>query len=184
MIQLRRDCLLLRTLTEDFIPCSAELFTIQLVDTEGSTVDPDFIRHAAAAVLHFFKHDLGRQSMSVAEFANALEKVLHAVGVKLNSKTPEQTSETETADLGTLASACACGFELAFFATLRQELKTRLASSPKVLLFRGLRSCVKGLLGAKRWSYRCQALNDQIVDYLRDCLETEAPATPCGLVVT
>lgn len=184
MIQLHRDCLLLQTLSGDFIPCSAELFTIQLVDTEGSNVDPEVIRHATAAVLHYFKHDLGRQSISVAEFANALEQVLHAVGLKLNSASANQTAKMETADLVALASHCGFGFELAFFPTIRQELSARLARSPKVLKFQGLRGCVKGILGAKRWSGRCQRLNDQIVGYLRDCLQTEAPASPCQLVVS
>lgn len=183
MIQLHRDCLLLQTLNGDFIPCSAELFSIQLVDTEGSTVDPELIRQATAAVLHYFKHDLGRQSVSVAEFANALEKVLQAVGLKLNSSTHQSKAEMETADLGALASDCGAGFELAFFPTIRQELSARLARSPSVLKFQGLRGCVKGLLGAKRWSGRCQRLHDQIVDYLRDCLETEAPGSSCRLVV-
>ena len=184
MIQLHRDYLLLQTATGDFIPCSAELFTIRLVDTEGSTVDPELIRHAAAAVLHFFKHDLGRQSVSVAEFANALEQVLHAVGLNPSFATEEKISTPRDADLQTLACRCGCAFELDFFTSLRNELNARLAASPKVLRFHGLRHCVKGLLGAKRWSSRCQALNDQIVGYLRDCLETESPASACGLVVS
>jgi len=185
VIQLHRDCLLLQTLDGDFIPCLPDLFSIQLVDTEGSAVDPEVIRHATAAVLHYFKHDLGRQSISVAEFANALEQVLQAVGLKLGSSAAQtqSASKTETADLGALASHCGAGFELAFFSTIRQELSARLAKSPSVLKFEGLRGCVKGLLGAKRWSGRCQALHDQIVDYLRDCLETEAPASSCRLVV-
>jgi hypothetical protein len=167
----------------DFVACSAELFSIQLVDTQGSTIDPELIRHAAAAVLHYFKHDLERQSVTVAEFANALEQVLQAVGLKLSSAAAQSSSKMETADLGVLASHCGGGFELAFFPTIRQELSARLARAPSVLRFQGLNECVKELLGAKRWSGRCQALHDQIVDYLRDCLETEAPGSSCRLVV-
>ena len=184
MIQLHRDYLLLQTLKGDFIPCSAELFTVELVDGDGLPVDQGYVRQAAAAVLHYYKHDLGRQSVSVAEFASALEQVLRAVGLKLSPTGTEKASKTETADLQTLASHCGPGFELAFFSTLRQELTVRLSKSPDVLRFQGLRNCVKDLLGAKRWTSRCQALNDQIVAYLRDCMETEAPGSPCGLVVS
>jgi len=184
MIQLHRDYLLLQTLSGDFVPCSAELFSIQLTDASGSIVDQELIRHAAAAVLHYFKHDLGRQSVSVAEFAQALEGVLRSVGLKAASAESNKSLGAEIADLHTLVSDSAIGFEMAFFLNLRREVKARLQHSPKVLRFRGLRGCVKELLGAKRWCRRCQALNDQIVNYLRDCLETEAPASPCGLVVS
>lgn len=184
MIQLHRDYLLLQTTTGDFIPCAPEIFSIQLIDSFGSNVDPEMVRNAAAAVLHYFKYDLGRESISVAEFANALEQVLKSVGLKLGSAGKSSSEAIEVTDLRSVACHTASGFELAFFVHLREEVKARLASSPKVLRFQGLRSCVKALLGAKRWSHRCQALNDQIVDYLRDCLETEAPRTPCGLVVS
>lgn len=184
MIQLHRDYLLLQTLSGDFVPCSAELFSIQLIDASGSVVDQELIRQAAAAVLHYFKHDLGRQSVSVAEFAQVLERVLRSVGLKPDPAKDKPSLDAEIADLHTLVSNSAGGFEMAFFLNLRQELRTRLQHSPKVLKFHGLRGCVKELLGAKRWCRRCQSLNDQIVDYLRDCLETEAPTSPCGLVVS
>ena len=32
---------------------------------------------------------------------------------------------------------------------------------------KGLRKAVRKLIGAKKWSPRCQKLNDQIVEYLR-----------------
>ena len=184
MIQLHRDYLLLQTLAGDFVPCSAELFSLQLIDASGSIVDQELIRHAASAVLHFFKHDLGRQSVSVAEFAQALERVLRSVGLKAASAESGQILEADISDLHSLVSQSARGLEMAFFVNLRREVKERLQHSPKVLRFRGLRGCVKELLGAKRWCRRCQTLNDQIVDYLRDCLETEAPESQCGLVVS
>ncbi|MBI4662843.1 MAG: hypothetical protein HY735_28850 [Verrucomicrobia bacterium] len=184
MIQLHRDYLLLQTPSGNFVPCTTELFSIQLIDSTGSVVDADMIRQAAAAVLHYFKHDLGRQSVSVAEFANALEHVLKAVGLTPTAAAAKGSDHLVVTDLHTLATGALGGFELAFFSSLRAELKNRLAASPQVLRFQGLRGCVKELLGAKRWSHRCQELNDQIVDYLRDCLETEAPAASCGLVVS
>jgi hypothetical protein len=56
--------------------------------------------------------------------------------------------------------------------------------TPEVLRFRGLRICVKQLIGAKRWSRRCQRLNDQIVDYLRTCLSAEKGGQACALIVS
>lgn len=184
MIQLHRNYLLLQTASGEFIPCSAEIFSLQLLDSVGSIVDPEIIQHAASAVLHYFKHEQGRESITVAEFSGALEQALKGIGLKLSSAGVEKSGRSETADLRALASEIASGFELAFFLNLRNELRVRLENSPQVLRFEGLRVCVKELLGAKRWSHRCQTLNDQIVNYLRDCLKTEAPESRCGLVVS
>ncbi len=62
-------------------------------------------------------------------------------------------------------------------------VRRELDGSPTVLRFSGLRECVKRLTGAKRWSAHCQALNDQIVDYLRTCLGAERSGASCALVV-
>jgi hypothetical protein len=87
-------------------------------------------------------------------------------------------------NLNDLASHAASeGFELLFFPHLRQELKRQLDQSPNVLRFHGLRGCVKQLAGAERWNGRCQSLNDQIVDYLRSCWETEPARRSCALMV-
>jgi hypothetical protein len=52
-----------------------------------------------------------------------------------------------------------------------------------VLRFYGLRGCVKQLAGARRWSSRCDQIEEQIVEYLRRCLTAEPQKTECALVV-
>jgi hypothetical protein len=52
-----------------------------------------------------------------------------------------------------------------------------------VLHFRGLRGCAKQLAGARRWSARCELIQDQIVEYLRGCLTAEPEQNDCALVV-
>jgi len=44
--------------------------------TVDSTYDPELVGHAANAVFHYFKHELGYQTVTLGEFAAALEKVL------------------------------------------------------------------------------------------------------------
>jgi hypothetical protein len=46
-----------------------------------------------------------------------------------------------------------------------------------------LRSCVKQLTGARRWGPRCQTLQDQIVEFLRNCFTSEANQPNCALLV-
>jgi len=185
MIQLRPDCLIFRTADGEQIPCSAELVTLELMGDAALHIDPEIIRNASAAVLHYFKHERQQDYVSVTEFAKALEKVLRGLGLSVCSAHEPEPANSRVAesDLRQLAVAAGKGCELFFFPTLRDELKRKLNQSPRVVHFRGLRGCVKQLTGAERWSARCQTLNDQIVDYLRTCWSAESSNQFCALVV-
>jgi hypothetical protein len=184
MIQLHSDCLVFETLAGQSIPCSAQIVTIALVGDEASQVDPELLRHVTAAVVHYFKEELGRCSVSVGEFTEALALVLRQFGLSIRSPQPvEASGSVIVSDLRQLAFESGKGFELVFFPRLRSELQKNLTRSPRVLRFHGLRGCVKQLAGAERWSTRCQELSDQIVDFLRFCWDNEARGTKSALVV-
>lgn len=183
MIQLHPDCLIFHTSEGESIPCSAEVVTIELVG--DSNLDPQVVREAAAAVVYYFKSELGREDVSIAEFSRALQRVLCKLGYEVTStcdSEPENDRKSIVLNLPELASASGKGFELMFFHRLRTELKTQLKLEPRVVRFQGLRSCVKQLAGRRRWCKTCQKLNDQIVDYLRECFCLEK-AGDCDLVV-
>jgi hypothetical protein len=197
MIALAFDCLLFQTSNGESIPFSAEMISVELTGEGIGEFDPEFLKDAASAVFHYFKHDLKRVTVTVGEFAGALEKVLRGFG--LQSEADEQNgehaedfpAEEETpaprrvmkSDLRRLACESGKGFELFFFPRLRDELRQQLMRDPQVLHFRGLRSCVKQLTGARRWSPRCQTLQDQIVEFLRNCFTSEASQPNCALLV-
>jgi hypothetical protein len=183
MIQLHRDYLLFETSMGQIIPCSAELVAVELIGEAIDTLDPELVQQAANAVLHYFKKDLGCTTVSVGEFSRALEQALSALGLSVGSAPASNHGKPPSHDLRSIASGVERGFELSFFPRLRQEMSARLRETPKVLCFHGLRGCVKQLIGAKRWTRECQALNDQIVEYLRACFMTEAQAGSCGLVI-
>ena len=184
MIQLNPDYLVFKTAAGEDIPCSVETVTIELMGDAISLVDPEIIQNASAAVLHYFKTELGRHSVSVGEFSLALERVLRGFGlaVAASSDTEEPVRVVET-DLCALASSAGKGFELLFFPHLREEMRRKISEAPHVVRFKGLDGCVKQLVGTRRWSRRCEKLSDQIVDYLRTCLSAEPKSGTCALVV-
>ena len=188
MILLRPDCLAFKTADGDSIPCSAEQVVVELIGDAALWLDKEVITHASEAVLHYFRNEKGQESVSVAEFVEALERVLKGLGFQVKA-TPSSTASAPAparvveADLRDLASASSGGAELFFFPLLRTELQRSLDGSPLVLLFRGLRECVKQIVGAKRWNASCQDMNDRIVDYLRTCLDNEKWGASCSLVV-
>jgi hypothetical protein len=83
MIQLNPDCLVFQTADGDYIPCSAEFVTLELIGDAADLLDPELIQDASAAVLHYFKYELGRTHVSVGEFSMALEKVLRGFGLSV-----------------------------------------------------------------------------------------------------
>lgn len=179
MIALNSNCLLFRLANGESVPCSAEMICVEIIGSPESRIDPETLRHAAASVFHYFKYDLERETVTVGEFAGALERVLHNLGLTLYPGPRER--EVLESDLSLLARESGVSLELFFFPRLRDELRFQLRQSPKLLRFRGLRGCVKRLAHARRWSARCDVLQEQIVEYLRQCLTAES--CKCPLVV-
>jgi hypothetical protein len=184
MIALSSECLLFQLSSGESVPCSAEMISVEIVGNTDHLLDPEVLRHAAASVFHYFKTELERETVTVGEFALALEKVLRNLGFTIRAGALESRSQQIIeADLGLIARESADSLELFFFPRLRNELRTQLRQSPRVLRFRGLRGCVKQLAGAQRWSARCDKMQEQIVGYLRECLTAEPEQNDCALVV-
>ena len=193
MILLRPDCLVFRTANGEQIPCSAHEVTVELMGDCAEWIDHAYVQEAAEAVLHYFKAEKGQTAVSVAEFSEALERVLRGLGLDSKHSGTAEPGDPAVAvpveprvveaDLRQLADESGRSCELFFFPRLRAAVHQGLDTAPHMFRLNGLRPCVKQLTGAKRWSPHCQALNDQIVDYLRTCLTTEKNSPGCTLVV-
>jgi hypothetical protein len=184
MIALLNNCLLFQLATGESVPCSVEMISVEIVSSQDRLLDPEALRHAAASVFHYFKVELMRETVTVGEFSIALEKVLRQLGFTLQGDVSALTTrEIIESDLRIIACQSAESLELLFFPALRMEVRSQLRQSPKLLRFRGLRGCVKQLAGARRWSDRCDRLQEQIVGYLRECLSADREQAQCSLVV-
>jgi len=181
MIALHSDCLMFQLANGESVPCSAEMISIEVHSNSAGLLDQEMLHHAAASVFHYFKIELARETVTVGEFAGALEKVLRGFGLTIRAGMADAPLETIEMDLRLIAHETSGSFELLFFPRLRNELRNQLLRSPRVLRFRGLRGCVKQLAGAQRWSNRCEKVQEQIVEYLRGCLGAEEKQ--CALVV-
>jgi hypothetical protein len=199
MIQLRSDCLVFEVSGGDKIPCSVEKLTIEVLAESLEELNPEVIREAAAAVLHYFRDDLGRDTVTLVEFTEALEHVLEGLGYQIaggtisqvqDSGSPSpliQTSDaavpTVECDLGAIAESLGDGLELGFYPRLRTELKSLLAGQPRVVRFNGLRQCAKRLARTRKWCPRSVQVSEEIVGFLRDCWGAERPKRDCSLLV-
>ena len=191
MIRLRSDCLEFELSNGEKVPVSAQTVTVELMGSALDMLEPHIVENAAAAVLHYFRVEQQKQSVTLSEFTSALETALRGLGINVTCDTAApMTSALEMprvlrqADLRLLAAEAGKEFELGFFPRLRDAMRQTMSQAPTQVRFSGLRSCVKQLSGARRWSPRCQRLQDQIVEYLRGCLVQEQPAQRCELMVS
>src|SRR4051812_4891158 len=174
MIALAAGCLVFQMGGGENVPLSADMVSVEIMGDTAKHFDEEFVSHAAHAVFHYFKEDLGRQTVTVAEFAEALEKALRGFALSARAATePGGDHKIVQSDLYQLASESGEGCDLFFFPRLRDEFRAQLRQSPQVLRFSGLRGCVKHLAGAQRWSPRCRSLHAEIVGFLRNCLTEE-----------
>ncbi len=187
MIALASDCLVFRLASGESVAVSAEMLSVELMGSTLELFDAEFVRHAAHAVFHYFQRDQGREMVTVGEFTEALEKVLR--GLNLGGSKGEATGQTADShattelDLARLARESGEGCELFFFPRLRDELRQHLGRAPRILRFHGLRGCVKELAGARRWTVKCQVLEERIVTFLRECIGAEAGKGEFAMVV-
>lgn len=187
MIQLRSDCLVFEVSGGDKIPCSAETVTLELLGDSVGLLDPHTVREAAAAVLHYFREDLGRDTVTVAEFTEVLERVLRGLG--LNVKASDGAAPAE-APAGSVAAADlevlyvqSGGHALTFFSRLREQLRSLLETSPPALHLIGLKRSAQRLASRRRWCPATEAASDEIVRFVRACWQSGAGRAGCTLVI-
>ena len=124
MIALASDYLLFKLPSGATVPFSTKDITFEVEGDTAASFDSEFIRHAADAVFHFFRYELQREVISVAEFAAALEKVLS--GFKSSAPGVQKSGAQEgvlESDLGRLAEESGKDSDLFFFSILRAELR-------------------------------------------------------------
>jgi hypothetical protein len=184
MIALKSDALVFATARGELIPCSAESVVVELVGDSATQLDPQMLREAASAVLHYFKVELGKPCVTVGEFAQVLARILRGFGLRVRESTADANPVPGPGtDLRTLAAGPGASTELFFYHRLRSALRDQLSVRPEAVRFSGLRGCVQRLAGARRWCKRCQRLQDHIVEYLRCCLDRESRSIDCLLIV-
>jgi len=184
MIALNTDYLLFQLSDGQSMPFSPEMLTVEFIGPK-SAMDSDFIRNAANAVVYYFKHELKRQVVTVSEFAAALGKVLRGFSPELNQGEENGLGVPVIveANLEHLMYEDGAEGELFFLPRLREELRAQLRLDPRELRLSGFRECVKSLAGARRWTSRCSALSDEIVDFLRRCLSAEVGGGSCAVLL-
>ena len=77
MILLAQNCLVFET-PDGGVPFTPDMISVEVSGQDDHGFGPEFIEQAARAVFHYFKHDQGRLSITIAEFEAAVKATLDA----------------------------------------------------------------------------------------------------------
>ena len=96
-----------------------------------------------------------------------VEDVLQVIGYAEIARHLSLGLPGERLDLVALAREAGAGYELAFFHRLRDRLQTLIGAGATDVDLVGLALCVKQLRARKSWSRGCDALQEEIVSFVR-----------------
>ena len=184
MISLASDCLLFQLANGESVPFSAEMISVEVSgDSAGSSNRISSNTRPTRSSITSRTTSAARRSPSPN--SPARWKKSCAASASCRPRRPEAvTPRPPVLDADLLHWRANPGWVVNCFsfpacATNYGPLR----SEPRLVRFHGLRGCVKQLAGARRWSPRCQTLQVQIVEYLRECLSAETRAGECALLV-
>ena len=131
----------------------------------------DYVLETATGYLatHFTQN-----AISVPRLARLLMDVMQVIGYSEICAHFALGMPGERLDLVDLVKEAGAGYELAFFNRLRVRLQSMIGAGTTDVDLVGLTSCVKKLRARKSWSRECDALQEEIVSFVR----TQTMATP------
>jgi len=113
-------------------------------------------------------------AIAVAHLSKLVTDVLQVIGYSEISPYVLLGMPGERLNLVELVREAGAGYELAFFSRLRDRLQALIGAGTTDVDLIGLASCVKQLRARKSWSRGCEALQEEIVSFVR----TQTLATP------
>jgi len=164
MIQLLPGCMIMQTESGDTRLCTIEA---AIMETRPDLVEDSELAEDIAAVLRqYFAQELKKSTITYNDFTSALRIICQFLKLPEPGSHIEAKNDVSSVDLLALARETGSGFEILFFQLLRGALDQQ-SEVPRVV-FDHSREAVIALLGAKKWSPRCERFRDQIVDFIRD----------------
>jgi hypothetical protein len=160
MIQLIPSCLVLSSLDGIGEPFSIE----EAIASHKPELnrDPELVSDLAAVLGYYFLEEKKKPLVPLEDFRAALDAMCRCLKV---SSVPRKNYYST--DLLHLAEQSKPGFEIGFFHLLHEEVERHQKSSLSHIIFGRLREAVMAITGSRKWTCRCEALQDQIIAYIR-----------------
>lgn len=123
--------------------------------------------HVAESVMAYLALHFEGNIVTVPQLVSAVQSVLEVIGYSEVAPHVAPGAPGARLSLMQLAQEAGTGYELAFFDGLGRQLQTLLKGGTTFFELVGLAPCVKTLCARKCWSRGCDALQDEIVSFVR-----------------
>ncbi len=164
----------------------------QVIDYDTTWIDAALSRAARAAdhedfpfiedirngVVEYLETKCPLKLMELETLFDRVRMMLVKIGCERIADKLQPLAPPVTVSLIDAAMEAGNGFELAFFETLRSELSNLKAAGAEEIRFTGLRESSLILRGSEKWNKRCDALLEEIENFLQGW--EQETAAPCS----
>lgn len=164
----------------------------QVIDYDTAWLD-DALRRAATAADHpdfpfvddirggivkYLETRCSLKLLRLEDLYERMRRMLVKIGCERIAEQLKPLAPPVTVSLVHAALEAGNGFELAFFSTLRSELRDLRAAGAEEIHFTGQRECSLILRGSAKWNKQCESVLSEIQAFLHDWEGHPAQETP------
>lgn len=147
--------------------CQPDWLTETLTNATAGTDVPSWMAEdISRGVESFLTNHYKGTVIDSDELFDRIEKTLSNLGLNEVAANIDKTPPPVRISLSELARRAGTGYELAFFQLLDDELRSAAAGGAFRVECHGLRTCVRRLSSAKRWTNRCRVLESEITEFV------------------
>jgi hypothetical protein len=125
-----------------------------------------FVAEIRAGVVQYLETKCPLRLLALDELFDRMRRMLMQIGCVAMAEKLEPLAPPVTVSLIRAAMEAGNGFELAFFESLRMELRELKGAGAEEIRFTGLRESTLILCGASKWDKRCEVLLREIQQFL------------------
>lgn len=128
--------------------------------------------HVIESITNYFENEFNENTVTVRGLEKAVQSVLQVIGYGEVAGHFHAAPPPARISLEEIARDAGHGYELAFFDLLRSRLREAVEAKPQRLEICDAHRGVKMLRSAKVWRRDCSGLLDEIVNFIRNELNT------------
>lgn len=159
--------------------CEPEWLSDTLRNAADGTDVPEWIvSDISRGVESFLANHYKGCYIDSSDLFERIEKALSSIGLSRIAERMDRTPPPMRVSLSDLARRAGTGYELGFFHLLGEALQSAASGGACRIELHGLRSAVRRLVGAKKWTERCESLQRLIVSFIQQKETTARTAYP------
>lgn len=179
MISLPSELPYIRVGSCSLVLCEPEWLSTTLHRAANGTDVPEWIvSDISRGVENFLANHYKGTYIDSEDLFTRIAKTLSSMGLAHIAARIDRTPPPVRISMSELARRAGSGYELLFFQLLSDSIHSAVASGPQRVELHGMKSGIRRLMGARRWSERCELLREELNEYILEIkteISTENP---------